>query len=597
MIRLALQGLLERKVRTVLTLVGVAVCVLALTTVDGMLDYMRVERERDTARFANRLLLQPPGAGYPPFRSMLRENSVAAALDRPDILPSQSTPLLLLILAPSDNPMDIASIVGLGLWPGREQAWLGAVEAASGQASLAHAGDDAVILGKEAARFYGVSAAGGTITFANRQWRVIGILKDTGTNRWDKLVVMPLASAQAAFGLNEWISALLLTAQPGQVDHLASALKETYPTLEVYAQETIHAVLQKELDLPNKFLGTVSWAAFIMAVLIVANIMSVAVRERTQDVEQIRPTGSKRLAILSYTLSEALMLSLSGGMLGALAAVPAAYILGWTWIISWEEMLRVAGLILAAGLAAGVYPAYRAARAYPQALQYDDLRKQMEEVAAEKRAIDQAYRQLVRGREEERERLARELHDQAIQRLVGLKFHLAEKAPTEQAELQPEVNDVIETLRELCSDLRPPALDQLGLVASLRSYVNSFAERTGQPVALQINGEERRLAQEVELSLFRVAQEALANAWKHAQAPKVDVELCFEPIAVRLTVCDRGRGFNVPERMGALAEAGHFGLVGMHERLRSVGGELQLTSHVGEGTTITAQVPIASPAN
>jgi putative ABC transport system permease protein len=595
-IRLAWQGLWERKVRTVLTLAGVAVCVLALTTVDSMLGYMRIERERDTARFANRILLQPPGAGYPPFRSMLREESVTAALDRPDIIPSQSTPLLFLILSQADNPMDIANVIGLGILPGREQAWLGFIGAASGQATLAGAGEDAVILGPEAARFYGVSSPGETVTFANRQWRVIGILQSTGTNRWDKLVIMPLSSAQAAFGAPGWISALLLTAKPGEAGRLAGALGEAYPKLDVFTQDTIYAVLQTELDLPNKFMGTISWAAFLMAVLIVANIMSVAVRERTEDVEKIRPIGSRRSAILSYTLSEALMLSLGGGLLGALAAVPAAYAFGWTWIISWEEMLRVAGLILASGLMAGVYPAYRAARAYPQALQYDHLQKQMEKVTAEKRAMDQAYRHLVRGREEERERLARELHDQAIQSLVGLKFRLAGQAPAGPMEMQDQVNSVIGSLRDLCSDLRPPALDMLGLAASLRSYVNDFAERTGQPVVFRLCGEERRLAPEVELSLFRVAQEALTNAWKHAQAPTVDMELRFDAAAVRLTVCDRGRGFRIPERLEALTEAGHFGLVGMHERLQLAGGELQLLSRVGEGTTITATVPISTPA-
>jgi signal transduction histidine kinase len=407
---------------------------------------------------------------------------------------------------------------------------------------------------------------------------------------------MPLSSAQAAFGAPGWISALLLTAKPGEAGRLAGALGEAYPKLDVFTQDTIYAVLQTELDLPNKFMGTISWAAFLMAVLIVANIMSVAVRERTEDVEKIRPIGSRRSAILSYTLSEALMLSLGGGLLGALAAVPAAYAFGWTWIISWEEMLRVAGLILASGLMAGVYPAYRAARAYPQALQYDHLQKQMEKVTAEKRAMDQAYRHLVRGREEERERLARELHDQAIQSLVGLKFRLAGQAPAGPMEMQDQVNSVIGSLRDLCSDLRPPALDMLGLAASLRSYVNDFAERTGQPVVFRLCGEERRLAPEVELSLFRVAQEALTNAWKHAQAPTVDMELRFDAAAVRLTVCDRGRGFRIPERLEALTEAGHFGLVGMHERLQLAGGELQLLSRVGEGTTITATVPISTPA-
>jgi two-component system sensor histidine kinase DegS len=177
---------------------------------------------------------------------------------------------------------------------------------------------------------------------------------------------------------------------------------------------------------------------------------------------------------------------------------------------------------------------------------------------------------------------------------VGLKFRLAEQAPADQVEMQDQVNGVIGSLRDLCTDLRPPALDMLGLAASLRSYVNDFAERTGQPVIFRLSGEERRLAPEVELSLFRVAQEALTNAWKHAQAPTVEMELCFEPAAVRLTVCDRGRGFSVPERLEALTEVGHFGLVGMHERLQLAGGELQFTSHIGEGTTITATVPIST---
>jgi signal transduction histidine kinase len=597
MIRLAWQGLWERKVRTVLTLAGVAVCVLALTTVDSMLSNMRIERERDTARFTDRILLQPPGAGYPPFRSTLREESVVAALDRPDIIPGQSTPLLLLIISQADNPMDIADVIGLGVQPGREQAWLGSLEAASGVATLAGAGEDAVILGPLAARHYGVSSPGETITFANREWRVIGILQSSGTNRWDKLVILPLSSAQAAFGARGWISALLLTAQPGEAGRLAGELSEAYPELDVFTQDAIHSVLQKELALPNKFMGTISWAVFLMAVLIVANIMSVAVRERAEDVEKIRPIGSRRLPIMSFTLSEALMLSLGGGLLGVLAAVPEAYTFGWSWIISWEEMLRVAGLVLAAGLIAGVYPAYRAARVYPRALEYHELQERMEKMTAEKRAMDQAYRNLVRGREEERERLARELHDQAIQSLVGLKFSLAEQPPAGQVEIQDQVNGVIGSLRDLCTDLRPPALDMLGLAASLRSYVNDFAERTGQPVVFRLSGEVRRLASEAELSLFRVAQEALTNSWKHAQAPTVEMELCFEPAAVRLTICDRGRGFSVPERLEALTEAGHFGLVGMHERLQLAGGELQLASRIGEGTTITATVPISTPAD
>ena len=147
-------------------------------------------------------------------------------------------------------------------------------------------------------------------------------------------------------------------------------------------------------------------------------------------------------------------------------------------------------------------------------------------------------------------------------------------------------------MRDLCTDLRPPALGRVGLAATLRSYVDDFSARTGLPIELHVDGGERRLPPEIELALFRVAQEALTNAWKHAQAPRVKMDLSFGKEMIRLTVGDRGRGFVVPERVGVLVEAGHFGLMGMHERLELVGGTLRVTSEPGQGTIVAAQVPL-----
>ena len=127
----------------------------------------------------------------------------------------------------------------------------------------------------------------------------------------------------------------------------------------------------------------------------------------------------------------------------------------------------------------------------------------MEQVAAEKRAIDQTYHQLVLGRERERERLARELHDETIQSLIGFKFRLAEKVQETQPELQDELNKVVASLRGICADLRPPALEALGLIAVLRSNVEEFSVRTGLIVEFTVEGEERRFSPEAELSLFR----------------------------------------------------------------------------------------------
>lgn len=589
----AFTTLWAHKIRSALTMLGVAVCVLALTTADGMLSHMRAERIQDVARYANRVMVQPPGAGYPPFKSTLRAESVAALLDRPDILTEQSTPLLFLALEPPDNPMDVAGVIGLGLMPGRERAWLSTVQIASGRATLSGEGDNAVILGSQAANFYHIATPGETITLRGQRWRVIGILKASAPTKLDtvdNLVVMPLARAQAVFGLEGWLSAVLLTTRDDQTNELARVLVDAYPALEVYTQEDIQRLLLKELDLPAKFLGTVSWTALVIAILIIANIMTVAVHERTQEIEWLRVIGRERSAILRHTLAEALLLSLSGGVLGALTAIPTAYVFGWTWILNWGEMLRVVGLMLAAGLLASVYPIYRATRAYPEAWRVAELHTRLHQVTADKQTLGQAYRQLVLGREEERKRIARELHDQVIQNLLGLKFHLADHV-VGSSPLQDEINTTIEAIRHLCADLRPPALDHLGLAAALRSYAQDVQARTNLVVELHLD--EATLAEDTALALFRVAQEALTNAWRHAHARGVRVTLQTSRDAVELSVEDDGCGFVVPEHLGALVEQGHFGLMSMRERVELVGGTLRIESQPGGGTRVHARVPLA----
>ncbi len=594
MIRLAWQGLWERKARTSLALVGLAVCVLALTTVDGMLGYIQAEDQKDELRFINRLILQPPGAGYPPFKSVIDEDAISPVFDLEGIIVEESTPLLFIVLEPPDNPMDVAGVIGLGILPGREQAWLANTTMVTGNSTLLGENPNAVILGNQAARFYNVNDSGQIIEIADQQWHVIGLISETGVSNVDTLVLMPLNNAQQVFTQGDWISGVLLTSREEYITGLVSQLSQAFPDLEVNTQEDIHQYLTNSQELPSKFLGTLSWAAFFISILIIANIMSIAVRERVQEVERLERIGENKSEIIKYSLTEALLLSLSGGLLGVLAAVPVAYFLDWLWILTWQEMLRILALVLSAGFLSATYPALRASYVYPKVLQYKRLQKQMEEISADKRAMDQAYRQLVNVREEERERLSRELHDQAIQSLVGLKFHIADKNFEPQVELQTEIDEVINTLRGLCADLRPPALENLGLVPVLRSYFSDFENRTGLQVKFKVEGKEERFPTEIELSLFRVVQEAMTNAWRHANTSKINVTLKFDNEIVILTVNDEGRGFIVPERLKLLAEKGHFGLVNMDERLEHLKGSLQLYSDLGRGTTITATIPISS---
>jgi len=248
-------------------------------------------------------------------------------------------------------------------------------------------------------------------------------------------------------------------------------------------------------------------------------------------------------------------------------------------------------MILLSGILAAIYPCYQAIKTYPKALHYYHLEKAVEVIGAEKRIIDKAFHKLINVREEEREHLARELHDEAIQSLIGLKFSIGNQDEGPQPGLQEEINVIIDTLRGICTDLRPPALDRLGLCAALSSYVDHLSARSGMVILFNPDNPIKRMPPEIELALFRIAQEALNNTWKHAKASHIEIKLSFYIQQVQLIIRDNGEGFIVPERLGELIDGGHFGLVNMQERAAALEGKMNLQSDIGKGTCITVYIP------
>ncbi|MDH7485828.1 MAG: GAF domain-containing sensor histidine kinase [Anaerolineae bacterium] len=212
-------------------------------------------------------------------------------------------------------------------------------------------------------------------------------------------------------------------------------------------------------------------------------------------------------------------------------------------------------------------------------------------------------RQITQAQEEERKRIARELHDDTVQALVVLSRRLdalaaacgpaslPQDAAQRIAELQELMDDVIRNVRRFSRDLRPSILDDLGLLPTLESLANELTERDGIPTDLQVRGESRRLPPETELTLFRIAQEALNNVRRHAQARHASVTVTFTDNTVQITVQDDGRGFVPPAHSGDLAAAGKLGLMGMHERARLLRGTLDVHSRPGQGTCVTVTVP------
>jgi len=210
--------------------------------------------------------------------------------------------------------------------------------------------------------------------------------------------------------------------------------------------------------------------------------------------------------------------------------------------------------------------------------------------------------EITRAQEEERRRIARELHDSTAQTLIALLHQLENllgdkaKLPVREAKalwgFYEQIRDVLREVRRFSRDLRPSILDDLGLLPALEWVTGELNKEYGVETTLQVVGDVRRFSQEAELILFRIVQEALRNVAKHAQASKAEVKIEFEKQKTRVTVSDDGIGFELPESLGDLPYTGKLGLAGMQERVQLLGGNLKLKSKLGKGTTVVATAPI-----
>ena len=231
----------------------------------------------------------------------------------------------------------------------------------------------------------------------------------------------------------------------------------------------------------------------------------------------------------------------------------------------------------------------------------DQLADQVKALDSANLALQDAQRRLLTEREQERKRLARELHDQMIQDLLSLNYQLENIGSDVQAtealaenldEVRNDIRELVQDLRRICSDLRPPTIDSLGLGAALQSYVHSWSRRTGIVAQLNLAAEFGRLPEAIELSLFRIVQEGLNNIWRHAQATAVTISLTHaSPRMLQLDIADDGLGLPQDFNLASLSSAGHFGLLGISERVALMGGRLSLQNQPGGGLRIRAEIP------
>ncbi|MFC1963869.1 ATP-binding protein [Chloroflexota bacterium] len=238
-------------------------------------------------------------------------------------------------------------------------------------------------------------------------------------------------------------------------------------------------------------------------------------------------------------------------------------------------------------------------------IQLEMAQQEQQRVTEELKVMQQNLRlylkQATRAQEEERKRISHELHDDTIQALVVLSRQLdnlasGDKRPSEENRIRLEdlwhqTDNILRGVRRLSQDLRPAALDRLGLLPALEWLASDVTEYSEIATKVNVVGEERHLPEEVAIALFRITQEALRNVWRHSGATNTEITIEFDDSKTRITVSDNGKGFKLPENIGDLAKDGKLGLAGMQERAQLVGGTLTVQSQPDNGTSITVELP------
>lgn len=229
------------------------------------------------------------------------------------------------------------------------------------------------------------------------------------------------------------------------------------------------------------------------------------------------------------------------------------------------------------------------------------LSKQVRALDSANVALQDAQRRLLTEREMERKRLARELHDETIQELLSLNYQLEENTRlaggndpliAEMHDMRHIVQQMVTNIRGICRNLRPPAIDSLGLGAALKSYMVNWSDRTGIVMDLKLSENFARLPETIELSIFRIVQESLNNVWKHSDASQVRVSLEYtSPRMLSVTIADDGKGLPNDFDLSLVSDSGHFGLLGISERVALLGGSLQFANNPEGGLMIQAQIP------
>jgi len=223
------------------------------------------------------------------------------------------------------------------------------------------------------------------------------------------------------------------------------------------------------------------------------------------------------------------------------------------------------------------------------------------------RIREQLLEKLIYAQEDERRRISRELHDSTSQSLAALAFkleNLSDDLPENSGDTQERLADIkvqivetMEDIRELALEIRPAVLDDLGLARAIRFYANEYLGKRGIKIGFDFKDFDGKISASAETMVFRIAQEAMYNIVKHAQASQVDISLNVDDTSAEMIIKDNGKGFDVESVFHSKQLSGSLGLYNMQERTVLLGGDFEIKSFIGKGTSVIIQIPLIGVSN
>ncbi len=379
MLDIAVKTLWRRRLRTLLTVLGVATAIQLYLMMTAILSFYDSDIQQQVAVFAGKVFVQRPmqavGAGedFPSMNSSISAASADSILALEGVNSAKSSAVLFIPLLADIRPNMPPAYFIVGIEPGHESAFLGNLKQQTGSAALK--GARGVILGTRAADHYRPEGSespaqpGDTIRVFEQEFTVIGVLEGA-SSLYNGTVIMPLSTAQELFNRPDTVSAVILTPfRVDAVEGIQSAVRAAYPNLQPSNQKDVADNAREMMSMQRSFFNLISSSAIFSTTMVVMIVVLIAVMEQRRDIGTLRAMGARKRRILGMVLGELLLLTLGGG----LAALPLSILfnafLNYGLFVNPPETIRLwlstLGLCTLLGLLASILPAWQAMRVDP----------------------------------------------------------------------------------------------------------------------------------------------------------------------------------------------------------------------------------------